>query len=50
MRKRLSKIGMGCCMMAALLFFGSCDDKLEIQQVYQFTIETMPAPKKLKIG
>lgn len=50
MRKRLSKIGMGCCIVAALLFFGSCDDKLEIQQAYPFTIETMPVPKKLKIG
>lgn len=50
MRNRLSKIGMGCCMVAALLFFCSCDDKLEIQQAYLFTIETMPVPKKLKIG
>lgn len=50
MRKIVSKIGMGCCMVAALLFFGSCDDKLEIQQAYPFTIETMPVPKKLKVG
>lgn len=50
MRKILSKIGMGYCMVAALLFFGSCNDKLEIQQAYPFTIETMPVPKKLKVG
>lgn len=50
MRKRFPKIGMGCYMVAALLFFGSCDDKLEIQQAYPFTIETMPVPKKLKVG
>lgn len=50
MRKIVSKIGMGCCMVVALLFFGSCDDKLEIQQAYLFSIETMPVPKKLKVG
>ena len=50
MRKILSKIGMGCCTIAALLCFGSCSDKLEIQQAYPFTIETMPVPKKLKVG
>lgn len=50
MRKIVSKIGMGCCMVATLLFFGSCDDKLEIQQAYPFIIETMPVPKKLKVG
>ena len=50
MRKILSKIGMGCCTIAALLCFGSCNDKLEIQQAYPFTIETMPVPKKLKVG
>ena len=41
---------MGCCTIAALLCFGSCSDKLEIQQAYPFTIETMPVPKKLKVG
>ena len=50
MRKILSKIGIGCCMIAALLCVGSCNDKLEIQQAYPFTIETMPVPKKLKVG
>ena len=50
MRKILSKIVMGGYMVAALLLFGSCDDKLEIQQAYPFTIETMPVPKKLKVG
>ena len=50
MRKILLKIGIGCCMIAALLCVGSCNDKLEIQQAYPFTIETMPVPKKLKVG
>ena len=50
MRKIISKIGIGCCLVSTLLFFSSCDDKLEIQQTYPFTIETMPVPKKLKVG
>lgn len=50
MKNIICKIGLGCCMMAALLCFGSCNDKLEIQQAYPFTIETMPVPKKLKVG
>lgn len=50
MRKILSKIGLGCYMVVALLCFTSCNDKLEIKQAYPFTIETMPVPKKLKVG
>ena len=50
MRKILSKIGIGYCTIAALLCFGSCNDKLEIQQAYPFIIETLPVPKKLKVG
>lgn len=50
MQKILSKIGIGCYMVVVLLSFTSCNDKLEIQQSYPFTIETMPVPKKLKVG
>lgn len=50
MKNIICKIGMGCYMVVALLYFTSCNDKLEIQQAYPFTIETMPVPKKLKVG
>lgn len=36
--------------MVVMCLFTSCNDKLEIQQAYPFTIETMPVTKKLKVG
>ena len=50
MRKILSRILMGCYVMAAILFVGACNDDVDIQQSYPFSIETMPVPKKLKVG
>ena len=41
---------MGCYVMAAILFVGACNDDVDIQQSYPFRIETMPVPKKLKVG
>ena len=37
-------------MVAALLLVGACSDNVDIQQSYPFSIETMPVPKKLKVG
>ncbi len=37
-------------MVAALLLVGACNDNVDIQQSYPFSIETMPVPKKLKVG
>ena len=34
---------MGCCL-------ASCDDELDIQQSYPFTVETMPVPNKVTKG
>lgn len=50
MRKILSRILIGCYVMAALLLVGACSDNVDIQQSYPFSIETMPVPKKLKVG
>ncbi len=36
--------------MAALLLVSACNDNVDIQQSYPFTVETMPVPKKLKVG
>ena len=46
----LSRILMGCYEMAAILFVGACNDDVDIQQSYPISIETMPVPKKLKVG
>ena len=50
MRKILSRILIGCYVMAALLLVGACSDNVDIQQSYPFSIETMPVPKKLKVS
>lgn len=41
---------MGCYVMAAILLVSACNDNVDIQQSYPFRIETMPVPKKLKVG
>lgn len=38
------------CMAATLLCCVSCNDDLDIQQSYEFTVETMPVPKELAKG
>ena len=50
MRNVIYKILTGCYMVAALLLVGACSDNVDIQQSYPFSIETMPVPKKLKVG
>ena len=32
-------------IMTAVLGFTSCEDDLDVQQAYPFTVETMPVPK-----
>ena len=44
------KILMGCYIVAALVLVTACNDDLDIQQAYPFTVETLPVPKKLKVG
>ena len=46
MRKILSRILIGCYVMGALLLVGACNDNVDVQQSYPFSIETMPVPKK----
>lgn len=50
MRNVFYKMLLGCYMMVALCLVCSCSDNVDIQQSYPFTIETMPVPKKLKVG
>jgi len=33
-----------------LLLATACNDNLDIQQAYPFSIETLPVPKRLKVG
>lgn len=50
MRKAIGNMLVVCYIMAAMLLVFACNDKLDIQQVYPFEVETMPVPKKLKTG
>ena len=50
MRNVIYKMLVGCYMAAALCLICSCSDNVDIQQSYPFTVETMPVPKKLKVG
>ena len=51
-RKRTSVLHvMAALLMAATAFiFASCDDDMDIQQSYPFTVETMPVPNKVAKG
>ena len=44
------KIIVGCYIVAALVLVTACNDSLDIQQAYPFSIETLPVPKRLKGG
>ena len=50
MKTRMYKIIMGCYIVTALVLVAACNDSLDIQQAYPFSIETLPVPKKLKVG
>ena len=47
--KKLFSYMMACgAMMTAVLGFTSCEDDLDVQQAYPFTVETMPVPKRVR--
>ena len=50
--KRISIFkALALCLFAAVsLTLASCDDDMDIQQSYPFTVETMPVPNKVSKG
>ena len=55
--KNIKNLRVKLMSMATVLFVGlmgfflaSCDDELDIQQSYPFTLETMPVPNKVTKG
>lgn len=50
MKKIIYQMFVGCYIVAALVLVTACNDKLDIQTSYPFTVETMPVPKKLKVN
>ena len=49
-RKSIFKALALCLFAAVSLTLASCDDDMDIQQSYPFTVETMPVPKELAKG
>ena len=37
-------------MAAASVLLSACDSRLDVQQAYPFTLETMPVPKRIGVG
>ena len=50
MKSIFKKLMIFGCMTAAIFGFSSCDDELDIQQSYPFTVEIMPVPNKVTKG
>lgn len=50
MKKIVSSIAMCGLMIATLFCCASCDNKLDIQQMFPFTVETMPVQTKIVKG
>lgn len=50
MKKIATNIIMGVYLLAAMLLVFSCNDELDIQQVYPFKVTTMPVQKNIKVG
>ena len=51
-RKRTSVLHVMTALLVAVtaFIFASCDDDMDIQQSYPFTVETMPVPNKVAKG
>lgn len=49
--KKLKRITVLCAgIIAAVLFAVSCDNELDVQQAYAFSLETMPVQKRIAVG
>ncbi len=49
-RKIINNLWAVGVLLIAGFCLSACDNKLDIQQVYPFTVETMPVPKAIKLG
>ena len=50
MKNVMYKIIMGCYIVAALVLVTACNDNLDIQQAYPFSIETLPDRKSTRLN
>ena len=50
MKNVMYKIIVGCYIVAALVLVTACNDSLDIQQAYPFTVETLPVCQLVRGG
>ncbi len=50
MKKRSQKLLLGIYAIAIVLLLTACNNLLDIQQHYPFTLSAMPVPKSIEIG
>ena len=50
MKKIIYQMLTGCYIVAALVLVAACNDGLDIQTKYLFTVETMPVPTRIVKG
>ncbi len=50
MKKRSQKLLLGIYAIAIVLLLTACNNQLDIQQHYPFTLSAMPVPKSIEIG
>ena len=49
--KKLKRIAALCAGIAATFVFAvACDNELDVQQTYSFSLETMPVQKRIAVG
>lgn len=46
----MQKLKILLFMVAASVLLSACDSRLDVQQAYPFTLETMPVPKRIGVG
>lgn len=44
------KMISGAIALVAMLIMTACDDEIDVQRAYDFTVSTLPVPKRIKLG
>ena len=50
MKKMIESMIIAGCMLVALLYMTACSDKLDVQQMYEFDLATLPVQTTIVKG
>ena len=50
MKKMIESMTIAGCMLVALLYMTACSDKLDVQQMYEFDLATLPVQTTIVKG